>query len=70
MADITGYRELSEDEKVLINEIKAKGEELGQLIEKLRAGSEFDQRWISIAQTHFQEGGMAAVRAVARPTTF
>lgn len=70
MADIKGYRDLTEAELALINEIKDKGEELGELIAKLRGNDEFDQRWVSIAQTHFQEGGMAAVRAVARPTTF
>ena len=70
MDDIKGYRELTHGEVELINDIKTKGEELGELISKLRGNEEFDQRWVSIAQTHFQEGGMAAVRAVARPTTF
>lgn len=27
-------------------------------------------RWVSIARTHFQEGGMALTRAIAQPSTF
>lgn len=70
MADITGYRELSADEIALINEVKAKGVELGELIDKLQGYSGSDPRWVAIAKTHFQEGGMAAVRAIAKPETF
>lgn len=68
---ITGYRELSTDELAFINEIKAKGIELGALVEKLRAcGQALDQRWISIGATDLQTGLMALTRGVARPTTF
>lgn len=34
---ITGYRQLNEDEAALMNEIKAKGQDLGKLVEVLRA---------------------------------
>ena len=33
---IAGYRDLTEDEIALMNEVKAKAEEVGQLVEKLR----------------------------------
>ena len=33
---ITGYRDLSPEEIALMNEVKAKAEEVGQLVEKLR----------------------------------
>lgn len=68
---IKGYRELSEQEIALMNEIKKKGEEVGALVSKLReAGNLLDQRWVSIGATDLQTGVMALVRAVAQPTTF
>ncbi|MGE1004209.1 DUF7681 family protein [Ralstonia pseudosolanacearum] len=33
---ITGYRDLTEDEVALMNEVKAKASEVGTLVEKLR----------------------------------
>lgn len=40
---------------------------------KVNEGARLNQaqpgRWLSISQTHFQEGFMALVRAVAQPTT-
>ncbi len=67
---IVGYRELTQEEINLMNEIKEKGKELGELVAKLRASSELDQRWISIGATDLQTGLMALTRGVARPTFF
>lgn len=67
---VTGYRQLNEAEAALMNEIKAKGIELGELVAKLRAAEGLDQRWVSIGATDLQIGVMALVRAVAQPTTF
>lgn len=67
---ISGYRELSQEEIDLMNEIKQKGKELGELVAKLRAAPELDQRWISIGATDLQTGCMALTRGVARPTFF
>ena len=99
---ITGYRELSQNEIDLMNKIKEKGEELGQLITLIQAmnsvtsmklqsesgrpatGQQFDRhlydsviasnidsvRWIEIGKDHLQQGIMALVRAIARPTSF
>lgn len=67
---IKGYRELSQAEIDLMNEIKTKGAEIGDLVEKLRAQDGLDQRWISIGATHMQEGLMALTRGVAQPTFF
>lgn len=67
---IKGYRELSQAEIDLMNEIKTKGAELGDLVAKLRAAEGLDQRWISIGATDFQTGLMALTRGVARPTFF
>ena len=67
---IKGYRELSQGEIDLMNEIKAKGVELGALVTKLRATEGLDQRWISIGTTDLQTGLMALTRGVAQPSTF
>ena len=67
---ISGYRELSQEEIDLMNAIKAKGAELGELVAKLRATEVLDQRWVSIGATDIQTGLMALTRAVAKPTFF
>lgn len=67
---IKGYRELSEQEIALMNEVKETGEELGNLIATLKQMPEIDQRWVSIAQTDLQKGIMALVRSIAQPTSF
>lgn len=67
---VTGYRQLSEAEAALMNEVKEKGVELGELVDKLRSVDGLDGRWISIGATDLQTGLMALVRSIARPTTF
>ena len=67
---IKGYRDLSQEEIDLMNEIKAKGVELGALVAKLRTTEGLDQRWISIGATDLQTGLMALTRGVAQPNTF
>ena len=75
---IKGYRDLSQVEIDLMNEIKAKGQELDILISKVNeanAGGDRETnvgaecfRWAAIAKTDFQTGLMALTRAVAKPT--
>jgi hypothetical protein len=67
---IKGYRELSQEEIDLMNTIKTKGIELGELVAKLRATEGLDQRWVSIGATDMQTGLMALTRGVAQPTFF
>jgi hypothetical protein len=67
---IKGYRELNADEIALMNEIKAKGAELGEMVERLRAQPGLDGRWISVGATSLQQGLMALTRGVAQPTFF
>ena len=67
---IKGYRELTRVEIDLMNEIKTKGAELGELVNKLRNTEGLDQRWVSIGATDFQTGLMALTRSVAQPTFF
>jgi hypothetical protein len=67
---IKGYRDLSQGEINAMNNIKAYGEELRSLIVELRSITDIDQRWVSISETHLQQGIMAAVRSVAKPESF
>jgi len=73
---IKGYRDLTQDEIDLMNKIKQKGAELGELIDEMseisvqQVDNQLDRRWISIGQTHLQQGIMALVRAVAKPESF
>lgn len=67
---ISGYRELSEEEIKLMNDLKALSSEVGSAVDLLRADCTHDQRWVSIGQTHLQQGFMALIRAIAQPETF
>lgn len=80
---IKGYRDLSQEEIDLMNEIKVKGEELRALINKVRAvadsvppvendADEADHPiyWVRSADSYMRNGIMALVRAVARPQSF
>lgn len=76
---ITGYRDLTQAEIDLLNKIKAKAEEVGDLLKEIPYGNPgggdapegcADPRWFAIARTHLQEGFMALSRSIAKPTTF
>ena len=68
---IHGYRELTEAEVDLINEVKAAGVRLGKLVSKLKDKTPgLDQRWIAIGATDLQKGLMGLSRGIAQPTTF
>lgn len=73
---IKGYRELSQDEIDLMNEIKLKGEELGHLISKLEvahtqtAGHAIDMAWLHDGEMQLKKGIMSLVRSVAMPDSF
>ena len=81
---ISGYRELSQEEIDLMNEIKQKGKELGDLLEKVQehlnkgvVNKMYDPgnyhhaepyKWLAKAKERYQEATMFLVRAVAQPT--
>ena len=67
---ISGYRELTQEEIDQMNALKAVGTQLGFLIDSMKQDPDVEQRWLSIAETHLQQGIMAAVRSVAKPTGF
>ena len=61
---------IAEDEANLMNEVKQKGVELGDLFEKLEKIESLDKRWLAIGKTDLQKGLMATTRAIARPGFF
>ena len=67
---IAGYRDLVQFEIDDINTVKRASEDTQRLIDHLRTLAEIDQRWLSIGETHMQQGYMALVRAIAKPTSF
>ena len=81
---ISGYRELDQEEIDLMNEIKEKGKEIGEVIAKVRMTrhaieandhemKELDAerlRWAEEAEITLKTGIMQLVRAVALPCGF
>lgn len=66
---IATYRELNQSEIDSMNSVKALEADIAALVQQLRALPGVDQRDLSIAQTHFEDACIRAVRAVARPVT-
>ena len=69
-APVKGYRDLSESELKLMNELKDVAVEVGKWVDVVLDDPDTDKRWANIAKTDLQKGFMALIRAVARPETF
>jgi len=69
-APITGYRDLSQDEIDLTNELKELAIQVGEKVDQVFAREATDKRWAAIARTDLQTGFMALIRSVLKPTTF
>ena len=67
---IKGYRDLTEAEIKLMNDVKAIAEAVGNLVEGISSQDNTDKRWVSIARSQLQLGFMALTRSVAQPTSF
>lgn len=67
---IKGYRDLTQEEINTMNSIKEHGENLRKMLWDMKTIEATDKRWVAIAETHLQQGIMAAVRAVAKPDSF
>jgi hypothetical protein len=67
---ITGYRDLSQEEIDLMNEAKNLSVKVGELVDKLQAMGDLDQRWVATGKTDLQKGFMSIIRGIAQPTTF
>ncbi len=67
---IKGYRDLTQEEIDLMNEVKSKGAELGAIIEKLDNIPEIDKNWLVTGRLLVQQGLMAVTRSITRPDFF
>ena len=67
---IKGYRDLSEQEIYLMNEVKELAEKCGELTGAIGRAEGIDMCWLSIGITDLQKGFMAVTRSIAKPTTF
>ena len=67
---IKGYRELSEEEIALMNDIKVKSAEVGELVAKLKGNTDTDHRWLAVGATDLQKGFMSLTRSIAKPDFF
>ena len=67
---IKGYRDLTQEEIDLMNKVKEKGAELGELIEMLDSIPEIDKNWLVTGKLGVQQGLMAITRAITRPDFF
>lgn len=65
--NITGYRQLSEDEQKIVNEIKQTEIYVANVWKATFDVDGVDKRWANIAKTHFQEGFSALVRSITKP---
>jgi hypothetical protein len=66
-ANITGYREMSEQDVALINKVKAAEQGLADLWQQIRRTYEVDGRQLAMARTDFENGFYHLVRSIAKP---
>lgn len=67
---IKGYRQLSDDEIAMMNDGKELAERCGDYVNKLESMDLVDKRWVGIGRTNLQQGFMALIRSIAKPSTF
>lgn len=61
------YRDLTEEEITLINDVRRAGAELKDLVARLQEIKDADQRWVIVGKTDLQRGLMSLTRAIAKP---
>lgn len=66
---IKGYRDLSQSEVDAMNSVKALEADIAALVKQLKELPGVDSRDLALARTHFEDGCIRAVRAVARPVS-
>lgn len=67
---IKGYRDLSQYEIDMMNQVKDAGNALGALVEHLQTLTTLDQRLIGIGKADIQKGLAMIIRGIAQPSTF
>jgi hypothetical protein len=64
---VAGYRTQSEANVALVNGNKQDEELVLRQLDRMTGNPAFDQRWLAIARTHFEQGYMALNRAIFQP---
>jgi len=64
---ISGYRDLSQDDIDLMNEMKKQERDMLTALEAFEKDERFNKRSLAIARTNLQTGYMWLIRALARP---
>lgn len=65
---ISGYRQLSEKEVNMINQVKAFSQKFDFMIKHIKEDPEVDQIWLEAGLIDVKKGLMCVTRAIARPT--
>lgn len=66
---ITGYRDLTQDEIDLVNQVKELEEQAAKIIDRITLRRQTSQRWLNIGRTDIQKGLMAVIRAITTPAS-
>jgi hypothetical protein len=66
---IKTYRDLTQSEIDSMNSVKALEADIAALLHQLADVPGVDRRDLALARTHFEDGCIRAVRAVARPVS-
>jgi hypothetical protein len=69
VSEITGYKPLNEAQIQYMNRFKELERDLLLELKGLSLLANMNIRWASIARTHFEQGFMAACRAITKPET-
>lgn len=64
---VAGYREQKPETLAVVNAGKVAEELMLRELDTWRNDPDVEQRWLSIARTHFEQGYMALNRALMRP---
>lgn len=69
---IEGYRDLTQEEINVMDDIKRLGNSFGNFLENLKHNTDLDidQQLLATGMTDIQKGIMMAIRSVAKPTSF
>ena len=64
---VYGYQSQSDAKVAMVNHNKQMEEAMLRALDEMQRDPAFDNRWISIARTHIEQGFMAWNRAIFRP---
>lgn len=68
MTPLPGYTPANKLQIEDASKLKQQEERILRDLDDLELMGDYDMRWLAIAKTHIQQGFMAAVRAVMRPS--